>query len=112
MRAATILAHPARWEGFGLVLLEAMAARLPVVAAAVSAIPEVVEAECTGILVPPDNPAALARALDRVLDDAALRVRLAEAGYRRLTSRFAPERMVSAHERLYDDCMQGVRRSG
>ena len=112
MRAATVLAHPSRWEGFGLVLLEAMATHLTIVAAAVSAIPEVVEAETNGLLVPPDDVAALAGALDRVLSDPLLRDRLAEHGHRKLTERFSPYRMAKEHEDVYETAMRephGVR---
>ena len=112
MRAATVLAHPSRWEGFGLVLLEAMATHLLIVAAAVSAIPEVVEAETNGLLVPPDDAAALAGALDRVLSDPLLRDRLAEHGHRKLTERFSPYRMAKEHEDVYETAMRephGVR---
>lgn len=112
MRAATVLAHPSRWEGFGLVLLEAMATHLPIVAAAVSAIPKVVEAETNGLLVPPDDAAALAGALDRVLSDPLLRDRLAEHGHRKLTERFSPYRMAKEHEDVYETAMRephGVR---
>ena len=64
LRRAELLVHAARWEGFGLVLLEAMLASLPVVATNVSAIPEIVVDGETGLLVPPDDPQALAAALD------------------------------------------------
>jgi len=66
---AHLLVHPARWEGFGLALLEAMLASLPVVATNVSSIPEIVVDGETGLLVPPDDPAALAAAVSRILAD-------------------------------------------
>ncbi|MBA2332920.1 MAG: glycosyltransferase family 4 protein, partial [Actinobacteria bacterium] len=69
LRRADLLVHPARWEGFGLALLEAMLCGLPVVASRVSSIPEIVVDGATGVLVPPDDPAALADALARVLAD-------------------------------------------
>jgi glycosyltransferase involved in cell wall biosynthesis len=69
LRRADLLVHPARWEGFGLALLEAMLASLPVVATNVSSIPEIVVDKETGLLVPPDDPAALADAIAGVLDD-------------------------------------------
>ncbi len=71
LRRADVLVHPARWEGFGLALLEAMLASLPVVATRVSSIPEIVADEETGLLVPPDDPSALAAAVNRVLEDPA-----------------------------------------
>jgi glycosyltransferase involved in cell wall biosynthesis len=67
LRRADVLVHPVRWEGFGLALLEAMLASLPVVATSVSSIPEIVVDGETGVLVPPDDPAALAAAINRVL---------------------------------------------
>jgi glycosyltransferase involved in cell wall biosynthesis len=102
MHAATLLAHPARWEGFGLVLLEAMAHRLPIVAAAASAIPEVVAADESGLLVPPDDDSALAAAIGRLLHDPRLGRRLADHGHRRLVECFAPERMVRDHLEVYE----------
>ena len=69
LRRADVLVHPVRWEGFGLALLEAMLASLPVVATRVSSIPEIVVDGETGLLVQPDDAKALAAALTRVLDD-------------------------------------------
>ena len=68
----SMLVHPARWEGFGLALLEAMLARLPIIASAVSAIPEIVVDGTTGILIPPDDVRRLRAAICRLLDDPAL----------------------------------------
>ena len=69
LRRADLLVHPVRWEGFGLALLEAMLATLPVVATRVSSIPEIVVDGESGLLVPPDDPGALAAAVNRVLAD-------------------------------------------
>lgn len=66
MAASTMLVHPARIEGFGLVLAEAMAAGLPVVASDVDGIPEVL-AGSTAVMVPPDSPRALRDAVRRML---------------------------------------------
>src|SRR5205823_9428936 len=67
LRRADVLVHPVRWEGFGLALLEAMLASLPIVATNVSSLPELVGD--AGMLVPPDDPSALAAAVNRVLAD-------------------------------------------
>jgi colanic acid/amylovoran biosynthesis glycosyltransferase len=67
-------------EGIPVVLMEAMAGGVPVVASGISGIPELVEDEETGLLVPPRDPPALAGALRRLYDDPALRERLARAG--------------------------------
>jgi phosphatidyl-myo-inositol alpha-mannosyltransferase len=67
-------------ESFGIVLVEAMAAGLPVVASDIPGYREVVRDGIDGVLVPPGDPGALASATARVLDDADLRARLAAAG--------------------------------
>ena len=67
LRRADVLVHPVRWEGFGLAVLEAMLAGLPVVASNVSSLPELVGD--AGLLVPPDDPSALAAAVNRALAD-------------------------------------------
>jgi glycosyltransferase involved in cell wall biosynthesis len=69
LRRASVLVHPVRWEGFGLALLEAMLASLPVVATRVSSIPEIVADSKTGVLVPPDDASALAAAVNRILEN-------------------------------------------
>ena len=79
--SATLLVHPSRSEGFGFPPLEAMAAGVPVVATRGGAVPEV--AGDAALLVEPGDARALAAAVRRVLDDAALRRRLVGAGARR-----------------------------
>jgi glycosyltransferase involved in cell wall biosynthesis len=103
LRRADVLVHPARWEGFGLALLEGMLCALPVVASRVSSIPEIVEDGETGLLVPPDDPAALRRAIERVLADGELRLRLGEAGLRRAHAEFSVGRMASRTLGVYDE---------
>lgn len=91
LRRASLLVHPARWEGFGLALLEAMLAELPIVATKVSSIPEIVADGETGLLVPPDDPAALAAAVSRLLDEPANQ---GAAGRARARSLFSVARMT------------------
>jgi phosphatidyl-myo-inositol dimannoside synthase len=97
VRRAYFQAHlfclPSRQEGFGIVFLEAMAAGLPIVAARAAAVPEVVDHDETGLLVPPGSPDDLAAALLRLLDDEALRRRMGEAGRKRVEA-FAVERVA------------------
>lgn len=91
LRRADLLVHPVRWEGFGLALLEAMLASLPVVATRVSSIPEIVADGETGLLVPAEDPSALAAAVSRVLDDPA---DLGARGHRRARADFSVARMA------------------
>lgn len=74
--SAAVQLMPSRFEGFGMVAAESMAAGVPLVAAAAGSLPEVVDAPRGGVLVPPGDPAALAAATSRLLDDAAARAAL------------------------------------
>jgi glycogen synthase len=81
LAAADVLVLPSVYEELGSVLLEAMAAGLPVVASAVGGIPDALGD--AGLLVPPRDPSALAAAVDKVLEDPALAAELGHAGRRR-----------------------------
>jgi glycosyltransferase involved in cell wall biosynthesis len=98
LRRADLLVHPARWEGFGLAVLEAMLCSLPVVATNVSSLPELVADGETGFLVPPDDPEALAGAIERALER---RHELGPRGYERARSEFSVERMAARTAALY-----------
>ncbi len=101
MAALDVLLMPSLWEGFGLVLLEAMALGVPIVATRVSAIPEVVADGETGWLVPPRDPAAIAEALRQALSDPARRRAFGQAGRQRLETHFTARRMVERTLTLY-----------
>jgi glycosyltransferase involved in cell wall biosynthesis len=101
LRRADVLVHAARWEGFGLVLLEAMLASLPVVATRVSAVPEIVRDGETGLLVPPDDSDALAAALARVLGDPDRAAAYGAAGLARARASFSVERMARRTLEVY-----------
>jgi glycosyltransferase involved in cell wall biosynthesis len=94
LAAAAVFVLPSRQEGLGSVLLDAMAAGVPVVAASAGGIPEIIRDEATGLLVPPGNPAALAEAVVRLLGDAALAARLAAAGLEFVRKEGSSDRMV------------------
>jgi phosphatidyl-myo-inositol dimannoside synthase len=87
LTACDLLVLPSRSEGLPHAVLEAMAFGLPVVASAVGGVPEVVQDGVTGALVAPDDPAALAAALDPLLADADRRHRYGEAGLRAFAAR-------------------------
>jgi glycosyltransferase involved in cell wall biosynthesis len=76
LKTSTVFAYPSRSEGFGLALLEAMAAGLPVVATRVGGIPDVVASSNSAQLVPPESPGALADALAGLLSDSDRRRRM------------------------------------
>jgi glycosyltransferase involved in cell wall biosynthesis len=84
--SADIFVFPSLKEGFGMVLVEAMACGLPVISTNTSAIPEVVGD--AGILVEPRNPRVLADAIIRLIEDIGLRKRLGKKGRRRVVEEF------------------------
>ncbi len=92
---AAALVVPSIYEGMPLVVLEAMAAGVPVVASAVSGIPEVVVDGETGWLVPPEDPRALEQALEEVLARPQEARRRGEAGRRRVDERFRPSAVAA-----------------
>jgi glycosyltransferase involved in cell wall biosynthesis len=108
MRAFDAFAMPSIWEGFGIVLLEAMAAGRPIVASAVATIPEVVVDEETGYLTPPAEPEAIAEALTKLALDPELAYRMGQAGQDRLRQSFSLEKMVGDTELLYGELVRQV----
>ena len=93
---------PTLSEGFSNSLLEAMAASVPVVATDVGGNPEVVEKGVTGLLVPPRDAEALARAIGQFLDQPSLGTKFGVAGRERVSKRFTLEQMTQSTERLYE----------
>jgi glycosyltransferase involved in cell wall biosynthesis len=105
--AFDVLAVPSRAEPFGLVTAEALARRVPVVVSSSGGSREVVRHEEDGLLVPPDDPEALAAGIHRLLADRALRARCRRAGPARVAQHFSLERQVAATERVYALVMSG-----
>lgn len=88
-------------EGFGRVIIDAMAAHRPVVASNVGGIPEIVEDGVTGRLVRPDEPAAFAGAIGELLADKGLSDKFGESGRRRVESEFSHQVTVPAVMNVY-----------
>ena len=103
---ADVFAHTSRWEGFGLVLLEAMLAALPVVATRVSAVPEIVVDGETGLLVDAGDVKGVSSALTRLLDDPDLRARLGAAGRARAREEFSAARMADRTIEIYEEALR------
>lgn len=102
LRAATVAVLPALWwENCPMAVLEAAAQGVPVVASAVGGIPELVEHDRTGLLVPPGDPDALARAVNRLVTDPGKAARLGRAAWARVRERHDPARHVAALLGLY-----------
>jgi glycosyltransferase involved in cell wall biosynthesis len=105
---STVVVHPARWEGFGLSLLEAMLSWRPVVASAVSSIPEIVVDGETGVLVPADDSPALAAALSELLADPARAERMGAAGRTRALAQFSVAKMADRTIDVYREALGPV----
>jgi glycosyltransferase involved in cell wall biosynthesis len=101
-----VVALPSRYEGFPLVLLEAMLARRPVVATAVGSVTDALSDGETGLLVPVDDVDALTRQLRRLAGDAALRDRLGAAARDRVLAQFTPAAMAAAYEEVYAEILR------
>lgn len=108
MQAFDVFALTSQYEGFGLVLLEAMAAGKPVAATRVSAIPEVVQDGRTGILFEAGAADQLAAALG-VLEDEGVRARYGEEGLRRVLESFTLERMLERTLSVYHEALAAGR---
>jgi starch synthase (maltosyl-transferring) len=105
LKAADLVVLPSRWEGLSLVLLEAMAARRAVVATRVEGQGEVIEDGVSGLLVPPEDPAALGAAMERILADAALGRHLGEAARRTVEQSYTDRKMAARYAALYDELL-------
>lgn len=103
LRTSGVFAFPSLMEASPNAVIEAMASGLAVAASNAGGIPEVVEHEQNGLLVPPGDPGALSDALVRLLTDTPLSQRLGEAARETIARRFSFERMVDAFDRLYID---------
>jgi glycosyltransferase involved in cell wall biosynthesis len=103
IRAADVMVLPSLDEGLPIAILEAMACGRPVVATPVGGVPEAVVDGQTGYLVPPKDPAALAEAVLRLLDDPILARRLGDEGRRRAETVLSIGRVASRVESLYEE---------
>ena len=102
LKAMDIFVLPSIYEGLGLVLLEAMAAGTPIIASRVSAIPEIVEENMSGLLFTSKDNSELERKIRQLIEHPELRIRFAEAGKQRVSSMFALNKMVASTQTIYD----------
>jgi len=101
-----LCAVPSRIEAFPLVVVEAMLAGLPVVASEVGSVADAVVDGETGLLVPPDDPDALAAALRALLDDPERMKLMGLRGRERARQRFTAEAMAARFESLYAELLE------
>lgn len=108
-RAADAYIHASRADTFPLAILEAMACGAPVVATSVGGIPEQIEDGHTGLLVPPNDPAALADTLEWLLNDEAMRRKMGEAGVARVRRLYRLENTMDQYFQWYESLIHGKR---
>lgn len=99
-----------RWEGFGLVIPEYMLAKKPIVAAAVDAIPELIQDRVNGLLVTAENPAGACSAVCELYQDQVLRENLIRQGTLDVREKYDAKRVVEAHIRLFQQLKQDKER--
>lgn len=101
LAASTIFLLPSYHEGMPMALLEAMSWGLPVIATPVGGIPQIVTHEVNGLLIPPADVAALTAAIERLLQDCALRIRLGHAARTTIISGFSLEDAMRKLDSIY-----------
>ncbi len=111
MGHALFVCTPSRYEGWGIVAIEAAAAAKAVIGTNIPGLADAIRADETGLLVPPENPQALASAMNRLLSDAFLRKRLGTAG-RKWAAQFTWDRTAQAQEEVYLKVVKSPSESG
>jgi glycosyltransferase involved in cell wall biosynthesis len=101
LHGCELLILPSRSEPFGIVITEAMACRKPVVATMVGGIPEIIANGKSGILVEPDNPDSLSKAICSILEDNTFKTQLAANGYARVCANFLWDHTGAKYETLF-----------
>jgi glycosyltransferase involved in cell wall biosynthesis len=101
---------PSRWEGLPIAPIEAMAIGLPVVAANVSGLPEIIDSGVSGALIDERRPEPYVTAIRTLCEDAAQRARTISAGQRRVDERFLRERNTESYVALFQSLLGGARR--
>lgn len=106
--AADVVVLPSLVEGLPMAVLEAMACERPVVATAVNGTPEAVVNDVTGLLIPPSNSDALAKAVIRLLRGPTFARRMGLAGRQRVEAHFSLERSMASVQALYDELLRAT----
>jgi glycosyltransferase involved in cell wall biosynthesis len=101
MQAIDVLLLPSLWEGFGIVLIEAMAAGKPAISSNTSSMPEIIVDGQTGYLVPPGDDGALANRAIQLLQNPAWREQFGRAARQRVAEFFTMDRMIDRLENLF-----------
>lgn len=96
------------WEGMSLILIEAMASSLPIVATDVGGNPELIHNMVNGILVPPSHPNRLSEMITKVLENKVQARKMGTMGRRFFEEKYTIDKTISAYQEIYDDCINKV----
>ena len=106
LQASDALVLSSAWEGMPVVVLEAMASRRPIVATYVASLPEMLEDEVSGLLVPPGDPGGLADAMAKLMDAGPeARESMADKAYDRVRTNYSEEAVLDQWENLFRDLL-------
>jgi glycosyltransferase involved in cell wall biosynthesis len=101
LKSFDVFVLPSLLEGIPRCIMEAQAAGVPIVAADIDGVRDLVKSDQTGLLVPPGNPTALAEAINRILNSPALAAKLSAAGRKLVEECFSASKMAAEYENLY-----------
>ncbi len=101
LKSAAMLALVSKEENFGLVIVEAMAAGVPVVAGRIGGIPDIIEDGVNGLLCDPSDPASIREAVGRILEDRQLAAILSEEAKKMVHTRYTPAAVAAKHLEIY-----------
>lgn len=111
LASADMFVLPSKAEPFGMSAVEAMMAKLPVVGTLGPGLGTIVQSEVTGLLVPPDDASALAKAINRLAQDPNLRRELGDAGRERAALNFNSDKMAQTIVSIYQNVLAGTKRT-
>ncbi|MDO8548706.1 MAG: glycosyltransferase family 4 protein, partial [Ignavibacteria bacterium] len=106
MRTIDLLVLPSLWEGFGIVLIEAMAAGKPCISTQISSMPEIVENNNSGIIIPPKDSAFLAEACIKIISNKELANKMGLEGKRIVNKRFTIRKMIDSYEEVFNKLLK------
>ncbi|MBN2012757.1 glycosyltransferase family 4 protein [candidate division KSB1 bacterium] len=109
MRTIDLCVLPSLWEGFGIVLIEAMAAGKPCITTRISSMPEIVRDGKSGLVVPPRDPDALAVAIRTIMSDNELANQMGETGRQDVLEKYTISRMIEQYELIFQRYVSGKR---
>ena len=92
-------------ESFGMVLIEAMACKKPVIGSNIGGIPCIIDNDVNGLLVPPKDPEALAKAIIKILKNPKLAKKMGENGYKKVKENFTWDKQIEKTKKIIEESL-------